>query len=262
MGVEQKPSVVMIGAGNVATHLAMAVRQAGYPVLQVYSRTREAAVELAGKLGAEAVTDLSLLDKEAGIYLASLKDDAFLSLIPEITTHRSQALFLHTAGSVHIDVWKGYARHYGVLYPLQTFSKQRPVDFREIPLFIEAASAEDETILRTLALSLSEKIYTICSEQRKVLHLAAVFACNFTNRMYELAAGVLAKYDLPFEILLPLIDETARKVHTLSPGEAQTGPAVRYDTTIIGKHLDMLADEPQVQEIYRLLSENIYRSKL
>ena len=148
---------------------------------------------------------------------------------------------------------------YGVLYPLQTFSKQRKVSFDEIPFFVEANQREDVDLLKSIASALSDQIYEVTPEQRKSLHLAAVFACNFTNHMYALAAGLLEKYGLPFDVLLPLIDETAGKVHELSPLIAQTGPAVRYDRNVINNHLNMLADEPAIQEIYRIVSENIHR---
>ena len=148
---------------------------------------------------------------------------------------------------------------YGVLYPMQTFSKQREVDFGQIPCFVESNSEEDVQLLKDIASALSEKVYEASSEQRKSLHLAAVFTCNFTNHMYVLAAELLKKYGLPFEAMLPLIDETARKVHELEPLAAQTGPAVRYDENVIDEHLRMLADEPQMLELYREISENIHR---
>jgi predicted short-subunit dehydrogenase-like oxidoreductase (DUF2520 family) len=156
-----------------------------------------------------------------------------------------------------MDVWENRVKRYGSLYPLQTFSKQREADFWNVPFFIEAVRKEDAEYLKTIAGSLSSKIYEADSEQRKYLHLAAVFACNFVNHLYALSADILERYNLPFDLLLPLIDETARKIHELPPNYAQTGPAVRYDKNIIDKHLIMLTDRPEVQEIYRLLSENI-----
>ena len=158
-----------------------------------------------------------------------------------------------------MNIWQGHVVRYGVLYPMQTFSKQREVDFGQIPFFVEGNSEEDVRLLKDIASALSEKVYEASSEQRKSLHLAAVFTCNFTNHMYVLAAELLKKYGLPFEAMLPLIDETARKVHELEPLAAQTGPAVRYDENVIDEHLRMLADEPQMLELYREISENIHR---
>lgn len=148
------------------------------------------------------------------------------------------------------------------LYPLQTFSKQRNVSFKEIPICIESNSEEDMLFLKGIASALSEKVYEVSSEQRKSLHLAAVFTCNFTNHMYALAAELLKKYQLSFDVLLPLIDETARKMHELKPIVAQTGPAVRYDKNVIDEHVRMLADEPEIQVLYSLLSESIHRLAL
>lgn len=141
---------------------------------------------------------------------------------------------------------------------MQTFSKQREVNFEEVPFFVEANSQEDAELLKAIAGTLSEKVYEVTSEQRKSLHLAAVFTCNFTNHMYALAAELLDKYHLPFEVMLPLIDETARKVHELAPHDAQTGPAVRYDENVINHHLTMLEDTPKLQEIYKLISKSIH----
>ncbi len=180
-------------------------------------------------------------------------------LLPQIVSGKENALWVHTAGSIPMNIWQGHVARYGVLYPMQTFSKQREVDFGQIPCFVESNSEEDVQLLKDIASALSEKVYEASSEQRKSLHLAAVFTCNFTNHMYVLAAELLKKYGLPFEAMLPLIDETARKVHELEPLAAQTGPAVRYDENVIDEHLRMLADEPQMLELYREISENIHR---
>lgn len=161
-------------------------------------------------------------------------------------------VFRWTFGRVRLN-------RYGVFYPMQTFSKQRTVDFRQIPVFVESNSAADTQTLKDIASVLSEKVYEATSEQRKSLHLAAVFTCNFTNHMYALAAELLKKYQLPFEVMLPLIDETARKVHELEPCLAQTGPAIRYDENVINNHLQMLSDKPGMQELYRLISESIHQ---
>ncbi len=182
----------------------------------------------------------------------------FVELLPQIAEGKQKSLLVHTAGSIPMSVWEGHAERYGVFYPMQTFSKQREVDFQEVPFFIEAKRAEDTELLKAIASTLSEKVYEADSEQRKSLHLAAVFICNFTNHMYALAADLLEKYNLPFEVMLPLIDETARKVHELAPRDAQTGPAVRYDENVMSNHLAMLVDSPALQEIYKLMSKSIH----
>jgi predicted short-subunit dehydrogenase-like oxidoreductase (DUF2520 family) len=144
---------------------------------------------------------------------------------------------------------------------MQTFSKRREVDFSEVPFFVEADGEETLQELKELAGRLSPNVREATSEQRRSLHLAAVFACNFTNHMYALCDRLLQKHGLPFEVMLPLIDETARKVHELKPHEAQTGPAVRYDENVIGKHLSLLADDPECQELYEKISKSIYRNR-
>lgn len=252
-------SIVFIGAGNLATNLAKALYRKGFRIEQIYSRTEESARSLAQMVEAEYTTELSAVVEDAQLYIVSLKDAAFVQLLPEIVTGKSSALWVHTAGSISMDVWEGQVERYGVFYPMQTFSKQREVDFRDIPIFVESHSEADTQLLKDIASALSERVYEATSEQRKSLHLAAVFTCNFTNHMYAMAAELLKKYQLPFEVMLPLIDETARKVHELAPHDVQTGPAVRYDENVINAHLQMLADEPEMQKLYRLISENIHR---
>lgn len=252
-------SVVFIGAGNLAANLAKALHRQGFRIAQVYSRTNQSAQDLAQAVGARSTTCLSEVMLDAQLYMVCLKDEAFVRLLPEMVRGRERALWVHTAGSIPLNVWQGYAQRYGVLYPLQTFSKQCEADFSGVPFFIEGRSAEDVRCLKDVAATLSADVRLADSRQRKSLHLAAVFACNFTNHMYALGAELLRKYDLPFDVLLPLIDETARKVHRLEPRSAQTGPAVRYDTNVIDEHLSLLADQPDVQTLYRLLSESIHR---
>lgn len=252
-------SIVFIGAGNLATNLAKALYQKGFRIVQIYSRTEESATALAQAVEAESTTDLSAVVEDAQLYIVSLKDAPFVQLLPEIVAGKSKGLWVHTAGSIPMNVWEGQVERYGVFYPMQTFSKQREVDFRDIPIFVESHSAEDTHFLKEIAAALSERVYEATSEQRKSLHLAAVFTCNFTNHMYALAAELLKKYELPFEVMLPLIDETARKVHEVEPRAAQTGPAIRYDENVINGHLQMLADEPEMQELYRLISGSIHR---
>lgn len=252
-------SIVLIGAGNLATNLGKALKSKGFHVVQVYSRTRESASKLATLLNADTTTSLEEVRKNADLYIVSLSDSAFEKLIPEITKGKNKGLFVHTAGSISMSIWEGYADHSGVFYPMQTFSKGREVDFTQIPIFLEANNERDLDILSYIASELSSKVYIISSEQRKVLHLSAVFTCNFTNHMYALADHLLQKYDIPFDVMLPLIDETAQKVHQLSPREAQTGPAIRYDKNVINKHLELLASEPAIQELYEKISQSIYK---
>lgn len=249
--------IVLIGAGHVATHLGVGLQQAGWDVVQVYSRTAASASALSERLGVPFVTSTDEVRTDADVYLVMVKDAALQELLPAVVKGREGALFVHTAGSMSMDIWKGKAGRFGVLYPMQTFSKQRRMDFASVSFFIEASGPEELAVLRDLASSLSPKVYEATSEQRTYLHMAAVFACNFANHMYALSARLLEKQGLPFDAMLPLIDETARKVHELAPREAQTGPAVRGDANVMNRHLAMLADEPRLQEIYKMISDNI-----
>ena len=242
-----------------ATHLGVSLQQKGCEVVQVYSRTPESASLLAGILNVPYVTSLSEVACDADIYIVALKDAVFQELLPAIVKGREKALFVHTAGSLPMSLWEGAVSKYGVLYPMQTFSKQRAVNFEEASFFVEASGAEDLKTLKEIAGLLSPRVYEANSEQRKYLHLSAVFACNFANHMYALSAHLLKQQNLPFEAMLPLIDETARKVHELLPQDAQTGPAVRDDRNVMSSHMDLLSDEPGIRELYEKISESIYR---
>ena len=252
--------IVLIGAGNVATHLGLALKRNGHEIMQIYSRTEVSASALSERLGAPFTTSMDEVFPGADIYVVSVKDAVLQDLLPSVVKGRKGALFVHTAGSIPMDVWKGVTNSYGGLYPMQTFSKSREVDFNTVSFFVEALEKDDLQMLVDLASSLTPKVYKATSEQRMSLHVAAVFACNFTNHMYALSAGLLEKYGMPFDAMLPLIDETARKVHGLAPREAQTGPAVRRDENVMGKHAAMLADEPRLQELYRMISQSIQES--
>ena len=214
-------------------------------------------------------TSLSEITPEADLYLVMLKDSVLNDLLPQLVKRNPNALFVHTAGSVPMSIWEGLANRYGVLYPMQTFSKLRAVDFEQVHFFVEAKDASDVALLKSLAGELSSHVVEASSEQRKYLHLSAVFACNFTNHMYAICEELLTSHGLPFSSMFPLIDETARKVHLLSPKESQTGPAQRNDVNVMQKQenllkADAVLNDPVVAEIYRKLSNHIvhYQQKL
>lgn len=248
--------VVFIGAGNLATSLSQEMRRVGFTIKQVYSRTQVSAELLARTLGCVWTIRPDEVQDDADLYIFSLKDAVLSDVISQIRPNKG--LWIHTAGSMPMDVFAGYAERYGVLYPLQTFSKKRPVDFSIIPFFWEANTPETAKVLQRVAVSVSGNVRFLSSEKRKQLHLAAVFACNFTNHIYALAVKLLEEQDIPTDVLLPLIDETAAKIHDMSPAEAQTGPAIRYDENVINKHLAMLS-EPDMKSIYQMLSQSIYK---
>ena len=249
--------IVLIGAGNLATHLGKALHAAGHDMVQVFSRTMQSAETLASLLDAEPLTDISQVRDDADVYIFSVKDSALEQLISQLCGGEKK-VFLHTAGSMPMSVFRGKALHYGVLYPMQTFSKQREVDFSIIPCFIEA---NDEFALKQiegLAGQISHRVFQLSSEDRKYLHLSAVFACNFANHCYAASQELLQQHGIPFDVMLPLIDETAAKVHGMTPKEAQTGPAVRYDENVIGKQIQLLENQPYFQKIYDSMSKSIH----
>lgn len=249
--------IVLIGAGNLATHLGKALHAAGHDMVQVFSRTMQSAETLASLLDAEPLTDIAQVRDDADVYIFSVKDSALEQLISQLCGGEKK-VFLHTAGSMPMSVFRGKALHYGVLYPMQTFSKQREVDFSIIPCFIEA---NDEFALKQiegLAGQISHRVYQLSSEDRKYLHLSAVFACNFANHCYAASQELLQQHGIPFDVMLPLIDETAAKVHGMTPKEAQTGPAVRYDENVIGKQIQLLENQPYFQKIYDCMSKSIH----
>ncbi len=249
--------IVCIGSGNVATHMAGAFKKKGHDLIQVWSRDADHAEPLASSLGAKVMTDLGEIDLNADLYLIAIKDDAISSVVQALG--EVSGLVVHTSGATSIAELDRFKSH-GVLYPLQTFSKAKAVDFMNIPLCIEAADAESLNKLRTIGAELSKSVYEVDSDKRKILHLSAVFACNFVNHMYNLSAQVLRSHDLGFEMLRPLITETAMKVQTEMPVNVQTGPAVRDDKQTILKHLELLESSPHLKEIYQTLSESIKKS--
>lgn len=253
---------VLIGAGRLATNLGRALTAAGHEVTCVYSRIMSSAEALARQLGATATNRVDAVPLDSDVFIVALKDSVLKDLLPTLVQGREQQLFVHTAGSMPMNLFQGLASRYGVFYPMQTFSKERLVDFQKISLFIEASDAQTLQRLRTLAGTLTPHVYELDSEGRRVLHLAAVFACNFVNHCYTLSAEVLDRRGLPFSVMLPLVDETARKVHDMDPREAQTGPAVRYDENVIRMQAAMLSDNPLVREIYERMSLSIRNASL
>lgn len=250
--------IVLVGAGRVACSFLPALLSAGHQVVQVYSRTMDSARTLAEPFGIPYTNDLSVLTCQADIYIVAVSDDALPRIAPYLVRGREEVLFLHTAGSVPIDVWRlAGARRYGIFYPLQTFSKNRLVTTEDLPFFIEASDMMVRYEIESFAATLSSRIYYADSTLRSRLHIAAVFACNFTNAMYTAASDLLATGNIPFEVLLPLIDETSRKVHDMPPRQAQTGPAARNDTDVMHRHIDQLASNSDLQVLYRLLSDYI-----
>lgn len=251
--------IVLIGAGRLATNLGQTLLGAGHEILCVNSRTMKSAATLAEKIGGKPVDRAEALPLEADAYIIAVKDSVLADVIPAVTKGRESQVFMHTAGSMPMSMFQGMAHHYGVFYPMQSFSKERPVDFAEIPTFIEANDDKAKQVIRHLAESITEHVYELSSDNRQYLHLSAVFACNFVNHCYALAAEILEQHGMNFDVMLPLIDETARKVHQMHPLQAQTGPAVRYDENVIRHQLQLLRNNPFAKDIYERISMNIHR---
>jgi predicted short-subunit dehydrogenase-like oxidoreductase (DUF2520 family) len=252
-------NVVFVGAGRLATQFAKALYAKGDTIAAVYSRTMDSATTLSSVVGGFATDTIANLPLDADAYIIAVKDAVLPAVIAQLKEGRAECPMFHTAGSVPMSVFEGI-RHYGVIYPMQTFSKERDVDFSHLPFFIEANDRHALQVATELATSVSDNVRELSSEERRYLHLAAVFACNFSNHCYSLAADILERRGVPFDVLLPLIDETTQKVHTLHPREAQTGPAVRYDENVINAQLQLLADDPLMQQVYDLMSHSIHDS--
>lgn len=248
-------NIVLIGSGNVATHLGRAFKMAGQSIVQVWSRDINNAIELADLLAAVAVANISDISRSADLYIIAVKDKAIREVALELDI--DDQLIVHTSGSTGLDILDGISSRIGVFYPLQTFSKSMAVDFRQIPIAIEGSSGEVTSTIRSIADRLSEKVIELNSRQRRALHIAAVFACNFTNHLYALSQELLKEQNLDFDLLRPLIAETANKIQLNDPVSLQTGPAIREDNETINVHLGLLHEKPDLRELYKSLSQSI-----
>ena len=230
-------NIVIIGQGNVATNLDYAFRKKGIACQMVSSR--------------EGLDELP----QANVYIYAVKDEALASVVAQVQG-RERSLHLHTSGTMPITVFGNDKPHAGIFYPFQTFSKARLIeDFSPVPVFFEARGIDDISAVYSLALTITSHVYEATQHDRERLHVAGVFTNNFTNLMYTMAAELLQNTHIPFRALLPLIDETANKIHTLSPRDAQTGPARRGDENVMNHHLELLNDEQR--QVYQLLSDAI-----
>ena len=250
--------VCLIGSGNLATQLGIALYAKGHQIMQVWSRTAENAALLAVQFNCRHTNELSLINSDSDIYIISVADRA----IEQVLSGRlwCNKLVVHTSGSTPMELLSPYTENFGVFYPFQTFSKAKNVDFDQVPICFEANTPQNLEILKDLAQSISNNIHIINSEQRQQIHLAAVFACNFVNHFYSIGEGLLREKGIGFEILKPLILETAAKIVSHSPESVQTGPAVRNDKNIINRHLALLENHPDLQALYQQMSDRIIQT--
>ena len=247
--------VSIIGSGNVAQHLIVALQNsiingAEMDLIQVYTRQKSTLSHL---LDFNKITDDWKTLAEADLFIIAVSDEA-ISTVSEQIPYKNK-LVVHTSGGISLEAIASNNRK-GVFYPLQTFTKNNAVDFKIIPICIESQNASDYQLLQNVAQAISDSVFAINSEQRKALHVAAVFVNNFTNHLYKIGNDICIENNVPFEILKPLIQETAEKITQLSPNESQTGPAIRNDIETINTHLSFLSDENQ-KNIYNILTQSI-----
>lgn len=241
---------VLIGFGNVGFHLAKACKAADeIELLQIYNRS-EVEANLQKEINVAFTTDLNLL-QEADVYIIAVKDDAIENVVKQIPF--TNKIVAHTSGSLHL---LNTPQNDAVFYPLQTFSKTKSLIYKEIPFCLEAENEETYAVIEKMAKSISSNVYSISTVQRQELHLSAVFVCNFVNHLYAIGEEICKSHQIPFEILEALIEETAHKIKTLNPVEAQTGPALRQDKKTINRHLDQLK-KTNYTDIYQQLSNSI-----
>lgn len=246
--------IVLIGAGNVATHLGLALLAAKHNIVQVYSRQEASSKSLARLLKTKHTTAINELSTDADVYILAVKDDAIKTVVKQL--HLKNKILVHTSGSVDMDVLKSSSSNYGVFYPLQTFSKSKKVNFENVPICLEANNIKTFKQLELLAKSISNNIQKVNSQQRTNIHIAAVFACNFSNHMFSIADELLKANKLSLDLIKPLIAETAEKIKNNPPAKMQTGPAIRGDKKTMAKHLKMLENK-QYKELYKMLSRSI-----
>jgi len=251
-------NIAVIGAGNVAWHLAPALDNTDFAVREVYSRKPRHAAALVDKLyEAEVKETLDFSSSQSGMFIICVPDDAIEEVVQEIILP-DDATLIHTSGSQPLSVLE-YAASYttGVFYPLQTFTKEQKIDFRDVPIFVESDDAATEKMLVSMGKAISKKVQKISSSERQALHLAAVFASNFTNHMITIAEEIMKNNKLNFDWLKPLIAETINKSLTLGPSKSQTGPARRGDLEILDKHIGFLKKDKALTRIYKEISQHI-----
>ncbi|MFV0505220.1 MAG: Rossmann-like and DUF2520 domain-containing protein [Bacteroidales bacterium] len=248
-------NISVIGSGNVATNLAIKLHLLGHNIIDVYSRSINNAKALAQRVDAKAHDNLEKLDQQSDLYIVAVSDSAVPSIASALRL--GDAVLVHTAGSVSMKVLEGASSNIGVFYPLQTFTKDKKIEFANIPILVEANNEQTVRILSVLANSISNKLVELNSEQRLRIHIAAVFANNFTNHCLSIAQEILENESLEPSLILPLVAETFRKFTERKASDVQTGPARRNDISTMNKHMQVLASNKDFLEMYRLVSNSI-----
>ncbi|MCL7988895.1 DUF2520 domain-containing protein [Sphingobacterium sp. lm-10] len=252
--------IVLIGSGNVAHHLGAALKKAGHRIVQVYSPTAEHARRLADFLQSEATQSLHDLRSDADLYILAVRDQAIPEVVQQLPLSW-QGTVVHTSGATSIDLLDKWSK-YGVIYPPQSLSKEVPTDLSLIPFAIEGNKEAVKDFLFTTIHPIAPLSFEANSTQRLALHIAAVFANNFSNALYKIAFDILSDQNLPVDVIRPIILESAMKVQNRLPQQVQTGPARRNDTLTMEKHLEYLKLEPDWQTIYQIMSQFIKKSEI
>lgn len=257
---QKKPikKVIIIGTGNVAWQLGIAVYKAGYTITQVYGRNKKQAEKLAKKISSSPISSLSSINTNADLYIVAVNDDAIKQVAGNLSLNNN--IVVHTSGSTDADALKKASTNYGVIYPLQTLFKNWNVDFSQVPLFIEGNNKHTERMLIDFSKTISKTVNKANSTKRKYIHLAAVFACNFSNHMFAIAEKISTAHHIPFSTFSPLINETARKAQLSSPRKQQTGPAIRGDKKTLKLQEKLLSKNPDLKKLYKLISKNISKA--
>jgi predicted short-subunit dehydrogenase-like oxidoreductase (DUF2520 family) len=252
--------IAIVGAGNVASFFAKKFAAAGFTIVSIHSKNLRHAESLASEVQAIASNTLSTIGFDFDYLFFAVSDDALKACVAEVPASNNFC-WLHTSGAMSKEIFAEKTIRYGVFYPLQTFTKSVALSQSVFPVLIESSSEEIQQALEKLAAQMQLPFQYADSDQRKNIHLAAVFACNFSNHLFQIASEILAEQHLPFELLLPLIQETVAKLNHLSPSAAQTGPAIRNDQAVISAHIALLKEHPQWAMVYQLLSAEIQKSK-
>jgi predicted short-subunit dehydrogenase-like oxidoreductase (DUF2520 family) len=250
--------IVILGTGNVAANFVDAIKDTDVKVIQVYGRNIEKARELSAKINAEAINYVSNINPDLQIYFFMLSDTGIVETVKQIKINNG--ILVHTAGSLSMDIFKGKAENYGVFYPFQTFSKDFPVDLGEVPVCIEASNEFTLESLKDFAEKLGCKAYRLNEEKRQYLHLSGVFACNFMNHCIFLGEKILEEQGIDKEIIRPLLEQSFKKAMAIGAENSQTGPAKRMDKLIIEKHLELLKNNEQMFDVYKVLTDSIYKT--
>ncbi|MBQ6067889.1 MAG: DUF2520 domain-containing protein [Bacteroidales bacterium] len=240
--------ISFIGSGNVATHLALAMRQRGHVVAQIWSRNLQHAQALANRVEAQPIDDLSLLDTKANVYILAVSDDALFDIAPLL--HLGNAVVVHTSGATSMDILKDTSTRYGVVWSPQSFVRDVAIEYNELPFCIEGCDKDTEDYIEEFIGMISTHIYRTTHQQRQYLHLASVFVNNFTNGIYAVAQQLCWQHNVPFEILYPIINTTAKRIQWGDVRYQLTGPAIRGDEKTLATHRQLLADDPQTLMFY------------